>query len=222
MTSIRSRRRLCGACRRRHGAAPQAAWIAPVIRPVTSSGTGRAIGLSATLCAAPHHHDAVADGEHVGHAMADQDDRHALVASAGGSGRAPRPPGAPRSRRSARPSARAWPSTAGCGRWRPPGAGRPTSACTRSRGRVSDFSSPNSSPARSSIALWSSQRNGPDAALDLAPEEHVGRGRQIVAEREVLVDDLDALLRAPRPACGNGPARRRGGSRPGWAGNCRR
>ena len=33
-----------------------------------------------------------------------------------------------------------------------------------------------------------------DAALDLAPEEHVGGGGQIVAERQVLIDDLDALL----------------------------
>ena len=34
----------------------------------------------------------------------------------------------------------------------------------------------------------------PDAALDLAAQEHIGRGRQVVAEREVLIDDLDALL----------------------------
>ena len=30
--------------------------------------------------------------------------------------------------------------------------------------------------------------------LDLAAQEHVGGGRKIVAQREVLVDDLDALL----------------------------
>jgi len=35
-----------------------------------------------------------------------------------------------------------------------------------------------------------------DAALDLAAEENVGGGGEVVAEREVLVDDLDPLLRA--------------------------
>ena len=44
------------------------------------------------------------------------------------------------------------------------------------------------------IALWSSQRKRPGAALDLAAEEHVGGGGEIVAERQVLVDDLDPLL----------------------------
>ena len=33
-----------------------------------------------------------------------------------------------------------------------------------------------------------------DGLLDLAPEEHVGRGGEVVAEGEVLVDDLDPLL----------------------------
>ena len=34
----------------------------------------------------------------------------------------------------------------------------------------------------------------PEPPLDLAPEKDIGGGGQIVAEREVLIDDLDALL----------------------------
>ena len=45
--------------------------------------------------------------------------------------------------------------------------------------------------------------NGPMPPLQLAAEEDVGGGRQVVAQREVLVDDLDALARARRPACGS-------------------
>ena len=42
--------------------------------------------------------------------------------------------------------------------------------------------------------------NGPDAAAQLAAEEDVGRRGQIVAERQVLVDDLDAVpARFDRP-----------------------
>ena len=36
--------------------------------------------------------------------------------------------------------------------------------------------------------------NWPDRSLDLASQENVGRRRQIVAQREVLIDDLDALF----------------------------
>ena len=36
------------------------------------------------------------------------------------------------------------------------------------------------------------QRQRTEFALELASQEHVGRGRQIVCEREILVDDLDA------------------------------
>ena len=35
--------------------------------------------------------------------------------------------------------------------------------------------------------------NGPDAEAQLAAEKDVGRGGQVVAERQVLVDDLDAV-----------------------------
>ena len=39
-----------------------------------------------------------------------------------------------------------------------------------------------------------------DSAHQLAPEEHVRGSRQIVAQRQVLIDDLDALLaRFDRP-----------------------
>ena len=33
-----------------------------------------------------------------------------------------------------------------------------------------------------------------EAAFDLAAEKHIGRGGEVVAEGEVLIDDLDALL----------------------------
>ena len=80
--------------------------------------------------------------------------------------------------------------------WRCP----PDICRTRWRGRVSDFSSANSSPARLFIAAWSSQRIGPNAALDLAAEKDIGRRGQIVAEGEILIDDLDAFLaRLDRP-----------------------
>ena len=42
--------------------------------------------------------------------------------------------------------------------------------------------------------------NGPTPLAELAAEEDVRRRRQVVAEREVLVDDLDAMLaRLDRP-----------------------
>ena len=53
------------------------------------------------------------------------------------------------------------------------------------------------------------QPERPEPSLDLAAEEHVRRGGQVVAQRQVLIDDLDALLRALRADCGNAPARRR-------------
>ena len=56
----------------------QAARIAPVIRPVISSGDVLAVTLVGHLRAAAQHDDAVADGENVGHAVADEDHRHAL------------------------------------------------------------------------------------------------------------------------------------------------
>ena len=43
-------------------------------------------------------------------------------------------------------------------------------------------------------------RNGPTPLRDLAAEEDVGRRGQIVAERQILVDDLDAVpARFDRP-----------------------
>ena len=56
--------------------------IAPVMRPVTSSGRALRDRLVGHLLAAPQHDDAVGDGEHVGHAVADQHDRDAVVAQA--------------------------------------------------------------------------------------------------------------------------------------------
>ena len=58
--------------RRRH-----AASMAPVMSPVTSSGELCAMGLSATFTAAPQHDDPVGHGKDIGHAMADQHHRDA-------------------------------------------------------------------------------------------------------------------------------------------------
>ncbi len=54
--------------------------IAPVMRPVTSSGELSLIRLSATLRPRRSTIDPVANGEHVGHTMADQHDRDPLIA----------------------------------------------------------------------------------------------------------------------------------------------
>ena len=121
--------------RRRHGApsSQQPASMAPVMSPVTSSGEVRPAALVGDQAPAPQHGDAVADGEHVGHPVADQDDARC-----------------PRSRRRrirSRTSA-TWRTEiaavgssistiaarrAACGRWRPPAAARPTSGA---RGRA--------------------------------------------------------------------------------------
>ena len=58
--------------------------IAPVMRPVTSSGELAAIFLSATLLAAAHDDDPVGDGEDVRHAVADQDHGDAPCRADGG------------------------------------------------------------------------------------------------------------------------------------------
>ena len=64
---------------------------------------------------------------------------------------------------------------------------------TRSRGRVSDLSSANSSAGAVDHRLLVEHAERPEALLDLAAEKHVLRGGQIVGERQILVDDLDAL-----------------------------
>ena len=74
--------------------------------------------------------------------------------------------------------------------WRWP----PDICLTRSRGRVSDFSSLKSSPARRYMRGIVEDAHRPDALAQLAAEEDIGGRRQIVAEREVLIDDLDAVL----------------------------
>ena len=62
---------------------------------------------------------------------------------------------------------------------------------TRSRGRVSDFNSLNSSPARLYIA--GIVEDATAEPRHFAAEKDVGGGGQIVAERQVLMDDLDAV-----------------------------
>jgi hypothetical protein len=99
----------------------------------------------------------------------------------------------PRSPRSVRPSAPAspWRSRVPRDR-RPPAAGRPTSS---SPDRAAGF--PTSAPGTARRAvdhrLLVEHAKGPEAFLDLATQKHVLRRGQIVGERQVLIDDLDAL-----------------------------
>ena len=200
--------------------APQAAWIAPVIRPVTSSGLDSAIGLSATLRPRRMHHDAVADREHVRHAVADQHDRDARVAQPADQvqhlGHLPHPDRGGRlvHQHDARVG------QAGAGdrhRLALPARHLPH----ESRGRVSDFSSANSSPARSAIA-------GGRAA------ERARRGASVRGPGTRWPRPSDCCTaRGPgrRPRCPSARAStglwkctacRRCGSRRGSAGNCRR
>ena len=88
---------------------------------------------------------------------------------------------------------------------------------TRSRGRVSDLSVRKSSPRGGSWRRGRGPGTGRPRRVSLAAEEDVRGGRQVVAEREVLVDDLDARRARVARAGGSAPARRRGGSRP-WDG----
>ena len=73
--------------------------------------------------------------------------------------------------------------------WRWP----PDICLTRSRGRVSDFSSAKISPARRYMRGVVEHAERAEAAAQFAAEEDIRGGRQIVAERQVLIDDLDAV-----------------------------
>ena len=185
----------------------QACWIAPVIRPVTSSGLDWRDRLVGDLAAAAHHHDAVADREDVRHAVADQDDRDALVAQAadqvehlGDLAHRDR-----RGRlvhqhdlglRQARARDRDRLALA---------ARHPAHEVARPRLRF-ELAEQLAGALVHGARVEELERA--EAAADLAAEEDIGRGGQVVAEREVLIDDLDAVLARPRPACGNGPAGR--------------
>ena len=70
----------------------------------------------------------------------------------------------------------------------------PDICLTRSRGRVSDFSSLKDLAGAPVHRLVVQHLQGPDAAAQFASEEDVRRRRQIVAQRQILVNDLDAVL----------------------------
>ena len=131
---------------------PSDVSMAPVISPVISSGELFGDALVGDLPAAAQHDDAVGDREDVGHAVADQHHRDALVAQAADEvqhlgdlphadrrGRLVHQHDLRRRTSIVRAIATAW-------RW-------PPDIClTRSRGRVSDFSSRKISPARAYMA----------------------------------------------------------------------
>ena len=163
-----------------------------MIRPVISSGEVVAGRLVGDLGAAPQHDDAVADGEHVGHAVADQHDRDALRLEAPDQfqhlGHLPH-----RDRRRrlvhqhqlgvGKPGARDRHRLALAARHLPDQIARP-----RLRLELRE-------QARRAVdhRLLVEHAERPEALLDLAAEKDVLRGGQIVGQRQVLIDDLDPL-----------------------------
>ena len=128
--------------------------------------------------------------EDVVHVVADQDDAEAAVGEPAHQLAAPARSGRRPARRSARRGSRAWSSRAPRGRWRRSAAGRrrgwrpaaaPTSRCAPTGRR-------GSRAARCSIVISSRTPR----SVQLAAEEQVLDDVEVVAQREVLVDDLDA------------------------------
>ena len=163
------------------------------MRPVISSGLVVGGQLVGDLAAAAHHHDAVADLEDVRHAVADQHDRDALrlhpadevqhlghLAHRDGGGRLVHQ------------------HELGLGE---PGAGDGHRLALAARHLADEV-------ARPGLGLELLEELGragdhrllveglerPPALLELAAEEDVLGGGQVVGEREVLVDDLDPHL----------------------------
>ena len=190
--------------------------------PVISSGVVSAVSLSATLCAAAQDHDAVADLEDVGHPVADQDDGDALRLH---------PPDevedlghlADRDRR------RRLVHQHELGVREPRARDRHRLALA-ARHLADEVAGPGLGlELREELARALDHRRLVEhaerarALLDLAAEEDVFGGGQVVAEREVLIDDLDALVRARRSAgakCTVSSVDAR--SRRRWAESCRR
>ena len=157
-------------------------------------GRSRLDRLVGDLVAAAHDDDAVADLEDVGHAVADQHDRHALLLQA--LDQAEHLLDLPHRDRGGRLVHQHEP------RVREPRA-RDRHRLALAAGHLRD------EVARPRLGLAArrtarrrarpsprgrARRNGPMRRLSFAAEEDVGGGRQIVAERKVLIDDLDALL----------------------------
>ena len=163
------------------------------MRPVTSSGLVACDRLVGHLAATTHHHHPIANRENVGHAMADEHDRHAGILEAADEienlGDLPH-----RYRRGGlvhQHHARLREPRAG-DRDRLPLAARHLPHKVAGPGL--GFELAEQFPGALGHRLMVEPTERPRAALDLAAEEHIGRRGQIVAEREVLVDDLDPLL----------------------------
>ena len=173
--------------------------MAPVMSPVTSSGELSAICLSATLLAAPHDDDAVGDGEDVGHAVADQDDGDALVAQQADQVEH-------LGHLAHRDGGRRLVHQHDLG-VRQPRAGDGDGLALAARHLLDQVARPGfrfqfgedlaGAPVHRGIVEDAERA---DAAAQLAAEKDIRRRRQIVAQRQVLVDDLDAVLaRLDRP-----------------------
>ena len=164
-----------------------------MIKPVTSSGLVALIALSATLSPAAHHHHPIADGEHVRHAMADEDDRHAGVLQAADQvENLSHLPDRDRGGRLVHQH-HARLRKAGAGdRDRLPLTARHLAHEVARPGLGLELAEQFAGALGHRLVVEPAERAR--AALDFAPKEHIGRRRQIVAERQVLVDDLDALL----------------------------
>ena len=195
--------------------------MAPVIRPVTSSGELCAIGLSATLLAAAQHDDAVGHREHVGHAVADQHHRDAVVAQPadqvqhlGHLAHADRRGRLVHQHDLAVRQARAR------DRHRLALAAR-HAAHEVARPRLGlQLGEQLAGALEHGAVVEHAQRA--EAAHQLAAEEHVLRRGEVVAQREILVDDLDAFVGARRRACGRRPCGPASSACRRSAGSCRR
>ena len=194
------------------GAMPETFVGTPAVIALDDLLLGRLLALvERDVPAEPQHRDPVRDREDVVQVVRDEHDGEPLLGEARRRARAPARSARRRARRSARRGSRAASSTSPRARRRPTGAGR------RRGSRPAGGSSGSSSRRGSSSSRPSSPPSpAPSAAgtvVRLAAEVHVLDDVEVVAEREVLVDDLDPELGGVLRPVDRGPACRRRGSR---------
>ena len=165
--------------------------------PVTSSGLVAEIALSATLAPAAQHDDSIGHREHVGHAVADQHDGDSLVAQPaheiqhfGHLAHRYR-----RRRLVHQDDLRIGQPGTGDRHRLTLAAGHVANDIARPRLRFQLDEQLGGAPAHR-LEIENAQR--PDPARELPAHEDVDGGRQVVAERQILIDDLDAAAGGPR------------------------
>ena len=172
------------------------------MRPVTSSGEVRAIALSATLAPRRMTTHAVADGEYIGHAMADENHGDALILQAADEvedlGDLAH---ADRGRRLVHEHDLGVREAGSRDRHRLALAARHLfHEIARARLGLEFLEELRRASIHRRVIQDAEEAEAP---LHLASEEHIGGRGEIVAEREILINDLDSLpLSRPR-AYGN-------------------